>query len=159
MGRGSWYRVFPGAGTTGGAGAARYGDYVTRVRHWGRWLEILSKELTWGLGGVIINDMETTSNTTTATETKWTKEARGWYTAVVETREGDPNVEITIEQNWDGMYSFATRTEWIMFTETGYNREYDWEPFATLRSAKVAAGHVIDHIHYTEQQRFLAHCG
>ena len=61
MGRGSWYRVFPGAGTTGGAGAARYGDYATRVRHWEGWLEILSKELTWGLGGVIINDMETTT--------------------------------------------------------------------------------------------------
>ena len=81
---------------------------------------------------------------TETAKTKWNKEARGWYTAVVATREGDPDVQITIEQNWDGWCSFATRTEWIMHTETGYQREYDWEPFATLRDAKCAAQHIID---------------
>ena len=93
---------------------------------------------------------------TETAKTKWTKEGRGWYTTIVPTREGDHDVEITIEQNWDGARSFATRTQWIMYTETGFQREYNWEPFATLRDAKRSAQYVIDHIHYTEQQRLLA---
>ena len=93
---------------------------------------------------------------TTTTAPKWTKEGRGWYTTVVETREGDLDIEFTIEQNWDGARSFATRTQWIMYTEAGFQREYNWEPMDTLRDAKRAAHDAIDHIHYTEQQRLLA---
>jgi len=90
-------------------------------------------------------------------KTKWTKEGRGWYTTIVTApREGDHDVEITIEQNWDGWCSFGTRTEWILHTTTGFHKEYNWEPFATLRDAKREAQHAIDHIHYTEQQRLLA---
>ena len=94
---------------------------------------------------------------TTTTATKWTKQAAGRYTTIVTApREGDHDVEIEIEQNWDGNFGFATRTEWVMHTTTGFYSEYDWEPFATLRDAKRSAQYVIDHIHYTEQQRLLA---
>jgi hypothetical protein len=78
--------------------------------------------------------METTSNPNTTTN--WTKQAAGRYTTVVPTREGDPDIEIVIEQNWDGGFRNMTRTEWLMHTETGFHSEYDFEPFATLAAAK-----------------------
>ena len=78
-------------------------------------------------------------------KTKWTAE-RGFYTTVVATREGDSDVEIVIEQNWDGCYSNATRTDWILYTETGFRREYNWEPFATLRDAKASAEWIVQEV-------------